>query len=188
MPGILNPGITQSHLDAKTSRRILDLAKEQQEEEEEGDNGITGTDNQASSVAGPSRLPVAMQDDEEELSEDEEYEDENFGDEEYTELVSEIQACCHTIGRELMAVTIHQNIDEGDQAILESFMPNGGGTRNLADLIMEKIQAREAGEDQAAAGSYSTSHRVFLTANAYTSCSPRSSERSRTRSKGSRGV
>ena len=44
-----------------------------------------------------------------------------------------------------------QEIDEGDQAILESFMPSAaasgpfGGTRNLADIIMQKIQEREAG-------------------------------------------
>lgn len=44
-----------------------------------------------------------------------------------------------------------QEIDEGDQAILESFMPSGG-TRNLADLIMEKIQAKEAGEEQVVEG------------------------------------
>lgn len=37
-----------------------------------------------------------------------------------------------------------QEIDEGDQAILESF--GGGGTRNLADLIMAKIQEREAND------------------------------------------
>ena len=30
-------------------------------------------------------------------------------------------------------------------------MPSGG-TRNLADLIMEKIQAKEAGEEQAVEG------------------------------------
>jgi hypothetical protein len=47
-----------------------------------------------------------------------------------------------------------QEIDENDQAILESFMPNSGGTRNLADLIMEKIQAREAGETPVTEGEY----------------------------------
>lgn len=49
-----------------------------------------------------------------------------------------------------------QEIDEGDQAILESFMPSGG-TRNLADLIMEKIQAKEAGEEQVVEGRFGLS-------------------------------
>lgn len=37
-----------------------------------------------------------------------------------------------------------QEIDEGDQAILDSYMPSGQleGGRTLADLIMEKIEAQ----------------------------------------------
>ena len=58
-----------------------------------------------------------------------------------------------------MTALAKQGIDENDQAILDSFMPSGsgappgsasgpfgfGGSRNLADIIMQKIQEREAG-------------------------------------------
>lgn len=65
-----------------------------------------------------------------------------------------------------------QEIDEGDQAILESFMPNAGGTRNLADLIMEKIQAREAGEEQPVEGERSSvfAEVLFISDNLHRQC------------------
>lgn len=46
----------------------------------------------------------------------------------------------------------HKEIDEGDQAILDNYMPQGQleGGRTLADLIMEKIDAQE-GEKEARA-------------------------------------
>jgi hypothetical protein len=81
--------IRQSHLDAAQSRRILELAKAQQEEEAEQDQ--RGEDLEATSFAGPSRLPTEMREvDEEEQSDEEIYEDEEFGDEEYEEIVSHI--------------------------------------------------------------------------------------------------
>lgn len=76
-------------MDAKASRRILDLAKQQQEEEE----GVNEDEKDTSAIAGPSRLPVEMEDAEDaELSEEEEYEEEEFGDEEYEEIVR-VPAC-----------------------------------------------------------------------------------------------
>lgn len=87
MQTLLTYHVLQSHLDAKTSRRILDLAREQQEEEEQGGNEDTTASTQASSVAGPSRLPASIDEDDADLSEEEVYEDEDFGDEEYEELV-----------------------------------------------------------------------------------------------------
>ena len=49
-----------------------------------------------------------------------------------------------------------QEIDEGDQAILDSYMPQGQleGGRTLADLIMEKIDAQEGAADAPARESY----------------------------------
>ena len=73
----------QGHLDAKASRRILELAKQQQEEEAGVDEDVDDT----SAIAGPSRLPAMDTTEDVELSEEEEYEEEDFGDEEYEEIV-----------------------------------------------------------------------------------------------------
>lgn len=42
-----------------------------------------------------------------------------------------------------------QEIDEGDQAILDNYMPAGqlGGGQTLADLIMQKIDEQEEGKE-----------------------------------------
>jgi len=122
------------HIDAKSSSRILELAKQQQEEEL--NNGSSPSKSSADAIAGPSNASflaagnpqglAELEDDEE--NEEEYNDDEDFGDEEYEEI----------------------EIDENDQAILESFMPNAGGTANLADLIMAKIQEREAKDKSAA--------------------------------------
>lgn len=45
---------------------------------------------------------------------------------------------------------LSQEIDEGDQAILDSYMPQGQlqGGQTLADLIMQKIDEQEGANDE----------------------------------------
>lgn len=84
-----------------------------------------------------------MKDDSEGEEEEEEYSDDDY--EEYEELVRPF--LLRSLGRADHLVS--QEIDEGDQAILDSYMPSGQleGGRTLADLIMEKIDAQEGAAD-----------------------------------------
>lgn len=112
-------------LDAKTSRKIFDLAKDQQEEldmvdDEGADEGSDLEDNIRSSermdTKRAARAPI-MED-----SDEDEHEDE-YPDEEYEEL----------------------EIDPEDMTALDALMPSNVETRKtLADMIMEKLNAAEA--------------------------------------------
>ncbi|ORY92443.1 Bystin-domain-containing protein [Leucosporidium creatinivorum] len=108
----------ETTLDAKVSRKVLAMARDQQDELAQEDIDELDEDVEATGAR-------EMDDDSEgEDDEDEEdYSDNDF--EEYEEL----------------------EIDEGDQALLDSYLPQGQleGGRTLADLIMEKIDAQEAG-------------------------------------------
>lgn len=87
---------TQGTVDARTSAKILKLAKEQQEEELGISRGQKDDDfpSLAASSAGTSRARGAQtvqqeaEEDEDEDDEEEYDEDHDFGDEEYEELVS----------------------------------------------------------------------------------------------------
>lgn len=50
----------------------------------------------------------------------------------------------------MLILTDAQEIDEGDQAILDSYMPQGqlAPGRTLADLIMEKIDQQDEGQQE----------------------------------------
>ncbi|KAJ2726569.1 snoRNA-binding rRNA-processing protein [Coemansia sp. Benny D115] len=103
-------------VDPKTSKRLLDIARQQQEEIEEEENGgaygdFPSDDSDGEGVAGDS--------DEEEEEEEEEFEDEEYEFEE-------------------------EELEGEDAAIFEKFMPAAPRERqNLADIIMAKIKERE---------------------------------------------
>ncbi|ODQ78040.1 hypothetical protein BABINDRAFT_66069 [Babjeviella inositovora NRRL Y-12698] len=119
--------LNQGFIDATQSRKILQLAKEQQEEVEEEEND---TSVQPKPAFGASFL------EREESSDEEDYENiSDFGgsDDEYEVDEEEVE------------------IDEKDAAMFDSYFQNNqqfdglGGAYNLADKIMAKIQAKEAG-------------------------------------------
>ncbi|KAF8607566.1 Bystin-domain-containing protein [Ceratobasidium sp. AG-I] len=112
-------------LDAKTSRKIFDLAKDQQEEldlvDEDSPNEEDDEDEpkagRSSDVAKVTRAPVVQDSDEED--------EEEYPDEEYEEL----------------------EIDPDDMTTLDALMPANVETRKtLADMIMEKLNAAESAE------------------------------------------
>ncbi|CAI2170552.1 17907_t:CDS:2 [Funneliformis geosporum] len=106
------------YVEPSLSRKILTIAREQQEELEEENN----LDKSQINKDDQSKLFSSIIENE---SEEEDYSDEEeiF---EYEEL----------------------EIDEGDQVILEKFLPNAPKERKtLADLIMEKIESRNIAKD-----------------------------------------
>lgn len=110
----------EGYLDASISRRILQLAKEQQEEIELEEDGAKGsTSKEFSKLLRQQSTP----EDDEEVDSAEEYSDynEEFYEEEDLE------------------------IDEKDQELFERYMAGGssGQTVNLADKILAKIQEKE---------------------------------------------
>ncbi|GAA5917388.1 hypothetical protein JCM6882_000841 [Rhodosporidiobolus microsporus] len=107
----------ETALDAKVTRKVLAMARDQQDE-------LAGEDLEALGADVDAREEELLRDEEE----DEEYSDEE-GYEEYEEL----------------------EIDEGDQAILDSYVPQGQlePGRTLADLIMEKIGQSESSKGKA---------------------------------------
>ncbi|KAG9078516.1 snoRNA-binding rRNA-processing protein, partial [Ceratobasidium sp. 370] len=118
-------------LDAKTSRAIFDLAKDQQEEldlvDEEGLGGESDEEREpiSSRSLGPSKATRAPASD----NSDEEDEDE-YPEEEYEEL----------------------EIDPEDMTALDALMPSNVETRKtLADMIMEKLNAADASPEGIAA-------------------------------------
>ncbi|CAE6404372.1 unnamed protein product [Rhizoctonia solani] len=116
----------ETALDARSSRKIFDLAKDQQEEldlvddegSEKGEDEETDSDEQLN-AARTARVPI-MQDS------DDEDEDE-YPEEEYEEL----------------------EIDPEDMTTLDALMPSNVETRKtLADMIMEKLNAAEAATEE----------------------------------------
>ncbi|GAA5845091.1 hypothetical protein JCM11251_000006 [Rhodosporidiobolus azoricus] len=101
----------ETALDAKVTRKVLAMARDQQDE-------LAGEDLEA--------LGAEVDEREDQLLRDED-EEEEFSDEEDYEEYEELE------------------IDEGDQAILDSYVPQGQlePGRTLADLIMEKIGQAE---------------------------------------------
>lgn len=116
----------EGYLDAASSRRILQLAKEQQEELE---------DEESTGKTKPSFLDTyRLQRDEDE---DEDEEEENDDDEEYSDFEED----------EIIEEEIE--VDEKDAALFEKYFQsqsNGSadGSTNLADKIMAKIQEKDA--------------------------------------------
>ena len=100
-----------------------------------------------------------QEDDEEELSDEELSEDDEEEEEyEYDELVSTLH-----FDLDLQLVVLiqqpalaNQEIDEGDQAILDNYMPQGQleNGETLADLIMRRINEQEEGTTRPAQGMY----------------------------------
>ncbi|WEJ96333.1 snoRNA-binding rRNA-processing protein [Yamadazyma tenuis] len=111
----------EEFLDASTSRRILKLAKEQQEEIEEEDEG-----NKTSKASFLEAFRAQEQEEEQFEESDEEAEYSDFEEEFYDE--EEIE------------------VNEQDAEMFEKYFSTGngiGGSINLADKIMAKIQEKE---------------------------------------------
>ncbi|KAK4700089.1 essential nuclear protein 1, partial [Phenoliferia sp. Uapishka_3] len=109
----------ETTLNAKTSRKVLTMARDQQDElamEEGGDVDWEDEVDEADLLR------------EEDVSDDDEDEESDEEEEEYEEL----------------------EIDEGDQALLDSYMPAGmlNPGQTLADLIMQKIDQQEETKDK----------------------------------------
>jgi essential nuclear protein 1 len=103
-------------LDAKLSKKILKIAREQQEQLEKANED---------EEERPKQFPLGFDPDEEDIDHDEEYE----GD--YEEL----------------------EIDPADADLLDKFLPSAPvEKRTLADLIMEKINEKNAAEGRSAIG------------------------------------
>ncbi|KAL1916665.1 uncharacterized protein VTP21DRAFT_5369 [Calcarisporiella thermophila] len=111
-----------TYVDAKLSKKILKIAREQQDEieaEEMSDEEEEEVKNERATERVHSIRDLFDSDNEEDVKED--YEELEGGDEEIEEL----------------------ELDEKDQEILEAFMPAAPrARRTLADLIMEKIEAQ----------------------------------------------
>ncbi|CAE7226370.1 unnamed protein product [Rhizoctonia solani] len=109
----------ETALDARESRKIFDLAKDQQEElelvDEEGSEKDSDDSDERLNAAKAARVPTIQ---------DSEDEDENeYPEEEYEEL----------------------EIDPEDMTTLDALMPSNVETRKtLADMIMEKLNAADA--------------------------------------------
>lgn len=117
------------YLDASTSRKILQLAKEQQEElENEEEENAPGSGKGFAETLREQGVLNEMEDEEE----SEEYSD--FEDGAYEEEVIEV--------------------DEADQAMFESYFENqnSGQSINLADKILAKIQEKEFLKEQERSG------------------------------------
>ncbi|KAL8278976.1 hypothetical protein RQP46_008645 [Phenoliferia psychrophenolica] len=106
-------------LNAKTSRKVLTMARDQQDELAIEDDG--GLDWEDEVDEADLLREEDVSDDDDDLPSDDD-------DEEYEEL----------------------EIDEGDQAILDTYMPQGElqNGQTLADLIMQKIDDQEASKDR----------------------------------------
>lgn len=106
------------------TRKTLELARQQQLEEEETTMDVSTTN-----------APTPAKSDYDTEEEDEAFVDED--DEEDDDLVRMNNGYIEDV-----------EISEADEQALESFMPSGfGETRNLADIIMEKIREKEAQEN-----------------------------------------
>ncbi|CAG8490872.1 17825_t:CDS:2 [Funneliformis caledonium] len=115
------------YVEPSLSRKILTIAREQQEELEEESN----LDKSQINKEDQSQLFSSIIEDESE-EDDHSDEEENF---DYEEL----------------------EIDENDQVILEKFLPNAPKERKtLADLIIEKIEARKFAKDDTTSASQSS--------------------------------
>lgn len=119
----------EGYLDAATSRKILQLAKEQQEELDAEENHVENRPSFAESL----RTQDNEESEDEEYSDLEEEEEEEFYDEE------DVQ------------------IDEKDAALFEKYFQNNessnnDGSINLADKILAKIQEKESFKEQQANG------------------------------------
>ncbi|KAK4048388.1 snoRNA-binding rRNA-processing protein [Microbotryomycetes sp. JL221] len=109
-------------LDSKLTRKVLAMARDQQDEME-----AEGRGDDLEGVANVDARQRRTQDDGSSDEEDDERDEAAFSDDNDFEEYEELE------------------IDEGDEAILDSFVPQGElqDGKTLADLIMEKIQAQE---------------------------------------------
>lgn len=121
----------EGYLDAATSRKILQLAKEQQDEIDEEENGGVSKDSAASSSTFARAEDLAEND----QSDSEEYSD--FDEEAFDE--EEIE------------------VDAQDQELFDKYFAANGPSVNLADKILAKIQEKEMNNGTSSSGAGSGS-------------------------------
>ncbi|CAZ85667.1 unnamed protein product [Tuber melanosporum] len=112
----------ENYVDSGSSKRILKIARDQQDELHEEE----ARKNAAQGEFFGSAAQMRLQDQEEEESDEEEYEEADFGED---DIVEEVE------------------VDEGDIELFNQFMPSGQGAAqriSLADKILEKIAEHEA--------------------------------------------
>ncbi|ODV82759.1 hypothetical protein CANARDRAFT_204570 [[Candida] arabinofermentans NRRL YB-2248] len=113
---------TEEHvLDAASSRKVLQLAREQQEE-------IEGEENDIQASTAP-RFQIISRDSDDEEEDDEEFEGISDNEEEYYDDDEEVE-----------------EIDEADAALFESYFKQNSapfGSFNLADKVMAKIYEKQ---------------------------------------------
>lgn len=115
-------------MDPKTSRRIFELARDQQDELEMADE--EEEDAQPSASTRPR------------LDDDDDDDDSELGDVE-DEDVEEIFVSYH-FSRKDVSLMVLQEIDEGDMETLDALHPhNAGERRTLADIIFAKLESGE---------------------------------------------
>lgn len=118
-------------MDPKTSRKIFELAKDQQDEFEMPEDQVEAEN---SAFSAP-RVPDP----------EEEEEEEDVGGENYEEIEEELvrtrPPALHT-----KIITICQEIDADDLDTLDALLPkNSGERKTLADLIFAKLDSGETG-------------------------------------------
>lgn len=128
-------------MDPKTSRRIFELARDQQDELGEKDLDDEDEDDDQHDLSIPrATLPA----DDDDLDDLDQYEDKD--DEEIEEIVSKI----FNLMTHLDDIR-SQEVDEDDMKALDVMLPtNAGERRTLADIIFSKLDNLEAGKPDAA--------------------------------------
>jgi essential nuclear protein 1 len=127
----------QAILDPKTSRRIFELAKDQQDELEIPDDHDVDQDidEDRMAVLSKPRMQVNFEEDDE----DDERNSEDGG-----EIEKEYVSTIVTGIRDTISWDLLQEIDAGDMEALDTFLPaNAGERKTLADLIFAKLDSGE---------------------------------------------
>lgn len=127
-------------MDPKTSRRIFELARDQQDELGEKDLDDEDEDDQQDLSVPRAMMPA----DDDDLDDLDEYDDKHI--EEIEEIVSKIFNMM-THFDDIQG----QEVDEDDMKALDAMLPaNAGERRTLADIIFSKLDNLEAGKSDGA--------------------------------------
>lgn len=142
----------QHFIDAKMSRKILQIGQELADEDAAEQKLAMGASEPKSNAA----FDFDTRFEDEPLSDDEKFENDEWVDEEVEEVVCAYLFCGSQLCEKLISL---QEVDPNDLDMFNKFMPGGheedpifhpreagsqGQTTNLADLILEKIAEHEA--------------------------------------------
>lgn len=124
-------------MDPKTSRRIFELAKDQQDELEIPDDLDVEQeiDEDRMAVLSKPRMQASFEEDDE---------DDERNSEDGEEMEKEYVSPIATGIRDTISWDLLQEIDAGDMEALDTFLPaNAGERKTLADLIFAKLDSGE---------------------------------------------